>query len=171
MNSTELTFEELETILVKEVDTHHRLFRTATQVNEALKQSDLSAIQERSSYLDSLVALIERLELQRSECCALLSRKCGIDRARIKLGALIEKAPPRFREKLSSLHGALKQIINRISTVNVSNSVLLEEGLELVRGRMSLIANPSERFTQYRQGGRMNTASSTSLHPFINQTV
>jgi DNA repair exonuclease SbcCD ATPase subunit len=170
MNSTELAFEELETILAKECEAHKQMFRAATQVNSAIKESDLSTLQERSSYLDCQVAAVERLEQQRGECCALLSRTLGIERTIVKLATLIEKAPERFREKLSVLHGTLRQTINRISAINVSNSVLLEEGLELVRGRMSLIANPSERFTQYRQGGRMKSSSSC-MHPFINQTV
>lgn len=170
MNSTELAFEELETILTRECEAHEGLFRAASEVNKAIRESDLGALQERSSRLDGQVVAIERLEERRGECCAVLSKNLDIDRSPVKLATLCEKAPQHFRDRLSKLHVALKQIVARIATINVSNTVLLEEGLELVRGRMSLFANPSNRFAQYRNGGRMRT-SSAPLHPFINQTI
>jgi DNA repair exonuclease SbcCD ATPase subunit len=170
MTSTELAFEELETILSKEFDAHEQLFSAAAQMNNAIKESDLPTLQKRSSLLDSRVLMIEQLEQQRGDCCTVLSRSLGINRVTVKLATVIEKAPPRFRGKLASLHTALKNIINKISSINVSNRVLLEEGLELVRGRLALIANPGDRFAQYRQGGRLSAAAAP-LHPFINRTV
>jgi flagellar biosynthesis/type III secretory pathway chaperone len=170
MNSIETNFEELTTILSKECQAHEHLLDAATGVNEAIKESDVPTLQMRSAHLDGQVSAIEQIEKLRGECCVTLSRELGIERTTVKLASLIEKAPARFREKLATLHRALKEIINKISTVNVSNRVLLEEGLELVRGRLSLIANPVDRFAQYRQGGRLKS-SSMPLHPFINQTV
>lgn len=170
MNSVELNYEELSSILGRECDAHEQLLRAACQVNEAIKGSDITALQARSASLDNQIALIEQIEMQRSDCCGALSRALGIERASVKLAMLIEKAPLRFREKLAAMHRTLKEVLSRISTVTVSNRVLLEEGLELVRGRLSLIANPTDRFSQYRQGGRLKTTA-TPLHPFINQTV
>jgi hypothetical protein len=170
MKSTDLAFEELEKILGKEFEAHEQLLTAATQVNSAIKGSDLATLQNRTSHLDTKVALIEQLEEQRADCCRALSRSLGIDRTPVRLKALIEKAPPRFRDTLSRLHASLKSVLEKVSNINVSNRVLLEEGLEIVRGRFSLIATPDERFTQYRQGGRVS-GSSAMLHPFINQTV
>ena len=170
MNSLELHFEELADILNKECDAHERLLEAATQVNEAIKKSDISSLQARNASLDNQIALIERIEKQRGECCGALSHALGIERAPVKLATLIEHAPERFRETLAALHRTLRDLLSTISAVTVSNRVLLEEGLELIRGRLSLIANPVERFAQYRMGGRLKTAS-TPAHPFINQTV
>jgi DNA repair exonuclease SbcCD ATPase subunit len=170
MNSIEGNFEELTAILSNEYKAHEQLLEAASQMNDAIKESDITQLQKRSSYLDNQVAMIEQLEQQRNDCCKTLSRALGIERASVKLATLISNAPEQCREKLSSLHDALKKIITTISTVNVSNRVLLEEGLELVRNRLALIANPIDRFTQYRQGGRIKQAHA-SLHPFINQTV
>ena len=170
MNSIEMKYEELESILGKEFEAHEQLLSAATQVNDAIKASDIPALQKRSSHLDNQISTIEQIERLRGDCCDTLSRALGIERASVKLATLIEKAPARFREKLSSLHQALKKLIGNVSTINVSNRVLLEEGLELVRGRIAIIANPVDRFAQYRQGGVLKPAN-TQLHPFINQTV
>jgi hypothetical protein len=170
MNSIEMNYEELESILGREFEAHGQLLSATTQVNEAIKGNDIPALQNRSSHLDSQISMIEQIEQLRGDCCNSLSRALGIERAPVKLATLIEKAPARFREKLSSLHRALKKLMGDISIINVSNRVLLEEGLELVRGRVAIIANPIDRFTQYRQGGRLKPAN-TQLHPFINQTA
>jgi DNA repair exonuclease SbcCD ATPase subunit len=170
MNSIEMNYEELASILGKEFEAHEQLLSAATQVNDAIKGSDIPTLQKHSSHLDNQVIMIEQIEQVRGECCKTLSRAIGIERTSVKLATLIEKAPARFREKLSSLHRALKELIGNISRINVSNRVLLEEGLELVRGRIAIIANPTDRFAQYRQGGRLKSAN-TQLHPFINQTV
>ncbi|MBN2038265.1 MAG: flagellar export chaperone FlgN [Chitinispirillaceae bacterium] len=170
MNSTDCAYEELEAILTRECDAHEQLLTAATKVNSAIKESDLATLQNHTSHLDAKVAQIEQIELQRTDCCKALSRSLGIDRTPVRLTALIEKAPPRFRDTLSRLHRSLRSVLEKISNINVSNRVLLEEGLELVRGRFSLIATHQERFTQYRQGGRIS-GSKTMLHPFINQTI
>lgn len=170
MNSIEMNYEELESILGKEFEAHKQLLSAATQVNDAIKESDISTLQKRSCHLDNQVSMIEQIEQLRRDCCNALSRALGIERTSVKLATLIEKAPARFREKLSSVHHALKKLIGNIATINVSNRVLLEEGLELVRGRIAIIANPTDRFAQYRQGGRLKSGN-TQLHPFINQTV
>jgi DNA repair exonuclease SbcCD ATPase subunit len=170
LNSIEMNYKELESILGREFEAHGQLLSATTQVNEAIKGNDIPALQNRSSHLDSQISMIEQIEQLRGDCCNSLSRALGIERAPVKLATLIEKAPARFREKLSSLHRALKKLMGDISIINVSNRVLLEEGLELVRGRVAIIANPIDRFTQYRQGGRLKPAN-TQLHPFINQTA
>jgi DNA repair exonuclease SbcCD ATPase subunit len=170
MNSIEMNYEELASILDKEFDAHEQLLSAASQVNDEIKGRDIATLKKRSSHLDNQVTMIEQIEQLRSDCCNALSRALGIERTSVKLATLIEKAPARLREKLSSLHRALKELIGTISTVNVSNRVLLEEGLELIHGRIAIIANPVERFAQYRQGGRLRSANA-QLHPFINQTV
>jgi hypothetical protein len=170
MNSIEMNYEELASILDKEFEAHEQLLSAATQVNDAIKGSDIATLQKRSSYLDKQVTMIEQIEQLRSDCCNALSRALGIERASVKLAALIEKAPARLHEKLSSLHRALKKLIGAISTINVSNRVLLEEGLELIHGRITIIANPADRFAQYRPSGRIRSTNA-QLHPFINQTV
>jgi hypothetical protein len=170
MNASALTFEELENVLAKECEAHEQMLQAAQAVNAAIRQSDLETLQKNTAYLDGRICLVEQLEERRKDCCGALARSLGIGRASLKLSALIEKAPAAAAGKLAGLHTSLRGLLEKIAKVTVSNRILINEGLELVRGRLNLAAQSAGRFDHYGQRGSRATARAP-LHPFINRTV
>jgi phage I-like protein len=159
MNTTNASFEELETILSREYDAHAELLDAAMQVNAAVKESDLETLRLRTAHLDEKVSKIAEIEEQRTACCGTA-----------RLAAIIGQAPPYLREKLYNLQTSLKAMLHKISRVNVANRVLIEEGLQLVQGTLALTMQPGVRFAHYRERGNRATAA-LPFHPFINRTV
>jgi hypothetical protein len=171
MNPSNGSFQELEAILAKEYEAHEQLLTAVASVNSAIKGSDLAALQGHTGRLDEQIFQIGRLEEQRQECCSALARTLGLAaQGTVKLAALVEKAPEALREKLAALHGLLKKAVATISRINISNRILLEEGLQLVRGRITVMTQPSEQFAQYRSRG--NRAAAALPHrSLINRTI
>ena len=171
MNPTDVSFQELETILAKECEAHEQLLSAATSVNSAMKESDLATLQRHTADLDEQVFQIGKLEEQRESLCSTLTRALGFTAQRtIKLAAIIEKAPAAIREKLVSLHALLKSALTKISYINISNRILLEEGLRLVHGQLQLMTRSGVQFEHYHARGNRATAA-LPYHPFINRTV
>ena len=170
MNSTEMNFEELADILAKECEVHEHVLQASRLVNSAIKESDLDTLQKHTAYLDSQVFQVGQLEERRKDCCGALARALGIGRPQVRLAALIEKAPAAIAGRLAGLHGSLRGALDKIFQMNVSNRVLLEEGLQLVRGRLELVVQSAGHFGGYGQRGGRAT-SKLPLHPFINRTA
>ncbi|MCU0608634.1 MAG: flagellar protein FlgN [Chitinispirillaceae bacterium] len=170
MNPTTAGFGELETILERETEAHEQMFNAAIQVNSAIKQKDLPAIQKQTASLDEHVVQIEKLEERRKECCASLSGGLGLNRESVRLATLIGKAPQACRDKLAQLQASLKSAVERIAKITVSNRILIEEGLLLVQGQFGIIMQSGSPFTNYRQYGN-KAMSSLPCQSIINRTI
>lgn len=170
MNDSNTVFEELQAILSREYEAHEHLLSAATEVNSAIKKNDLAALRKFTSNLDEKVFQIERIEERRQECCGALSRTIGFPAGNVKLAAIIEKAPPLLKEKLTQLQAALKNALAKIAQLMVSNRILIEEGLAMVQGRFAIIMQSGARFAHYqRKGGR--AAARLPCNPLFNRTV
>jgi hypothetical protein len=170
MNDHDTGFQELATILSKEFEAHEKLLSAATGINAAIRKSDLDTMQKRTSDLDEEVFQIQLIEEKRMECCSRLSRSIGIPGEKVRLGAIIEKAPPTFREKLGTLQTALKNALAKIARVTVSNRILIEEGLATVKGHFAIIMRSGSKFAHYQQkGGRVMAA--LPCNPLFNRTI
>jgi hypothetical protein len=171
MNSTNEAFANLESILTKEYEAHEQLLGVAACVNTAIKESDLPTLMTHTSRLDEQVSHVGRIEEQRQECCSALARMLGLAaQSTTRLVALIDRAPETIREKLCALYEKLKNALAKISSINVSNRILLEEGLRLVRGRIAYSTDPGSRFVQYMPGGNRREPQ-MRRHSLINQTI
>jgi hypothetical protein len=170
MNAVEMNYKELETILAKECEAHEQMFQATQAVNNAIRESDLPTLQKHTAYLDGKVCQVEQLEERRRDCCGALARGLGLGRMPVRLAALIEKAPAAIAGKLAGLHASLRNALEKIAKANVSNRILIEEGLQLVRGRLDLVAQAAGRFDHYGQRGGRESAE-LPLHPFINRTI
>jgi hypothetical protein len=170
MNTTDTVFEELETILAKEYEAHEHLLSAATEVNAAIKKNDLTTLQTNTSNLDEQVFQIEQIEEKRMACCGKLSCSIGISSEPVRLAAIIEKAPPLFREKLSLLQTALKNAVAKIAHITIANRILIEEGLTMVQGQFAIIMQSGIRFAHYEHKGGRATAA-LPYNPLFNRTV
>jgi hypothetical protein len=172
MNPTEASFEKLTSILEREYDAHEQLLGAAEGMGGAVKKSDLATLRKNTAEIDEQVSAIEALEGERLACCNELSTELGIrGNGPVRLGALIDRAPARQREKLAFLRASLRQTLRRISRNTVANRVLIEEGLLFVKGRIALVMQSGgARFAHYRAGGA-RAAAALPFHPFVNKTA
>jgi hypothetical protein len=170
MNDTDTAFEELETILAKEYEAHEKMLSAATEVNVAIKKNDLATLQKNTSNLDEQVFQIEQIEEKRLACCSRLSLSIGTGSEPVRLAAIIEKAPPLFREKLGQLQTALKNAIAKIAQITIANRILIEEGLTMVQGQFAIIMQSGMRFAHYEHKGGRATAA-LPYNPLFNRTI
>jgi hypothetical protein len=170
VNDNDTIFEELETILSKEYEAHEQLLCAATEVNAAIKKNDLTVLQKHTSILDEQVLQVELIEEKRRECCGKLSHAIGISIEKVRLGTIIEKAPPSFREKLAQLHASLKNTVAKIAKITLSNRIMIEEGLAMVQGQFAIIMQAGTKFAHYQnKGGR--AAAAFPYNPLYNRTI
>jgi hypothetical protein len=170
MNSVDSIFEELESILANEYTMHEHLFNAATEVNAAIIKNDLNALQQQNAALDEQVFQIGQLEERRMECCARLSHAIGLSGERVRLAAIIEKAPPFIREKLGMLHKALKNAIAGIRRITTTNRTMIEKGLAMVQGQFAIIMQSGSKFANYQHTGGRATAT-VPYNPLFNRTI
>lgn len=170
MNDSDTAFEELEAILTREYEVHERVLLAATGVNAAIKKNDLLTLQKQTSNLDEQVFQIEQIEEKRIECCGRLSRSIGIQGENIRLAAIIEKAPPLFRQKLRQLQAALKSALAKIARITIANRILIEKGLSMVQGQFAIIMQAGTRFAHYEHKGG-HAVATLPYNPLYNRTV
>lgn len=170
MNDNTMVFEELQTILSKEHEAHEQILCAATEVNNAIKKNDLMTLQKHTSSLDEQVIQVEQIEEKRMECCNRLSKTIGMPGKEVRLAAIIEKAPPLIREKLTRLHAALKNAIAKIAKITIANRIMIEEGLAMVQGQFAIIMQAGKKFSHYQnKGGR--ASARVPYNPLINRTI
>ncbi len=165
----EKSLQELEHILSREVEIHSSMVQTAEAFNKAIKENDLSALQQHSSEQEKQIYQIEKLEEQRIECVKTISSSLGLPAAVSKLHQIMEKLPEQWRQKFSSIHASLKQKINDLSKLNASNQILIEETIGFIGNTFSFLQQANGKFVQYGIKGR--TAGTPSTSTLINKTA
>jgi flagellar biosynthesis/type III secretory pathway chaperone len=165
----EKSLQELEHILSREVEIHSSMVETAEAFNKAIKENDLTALQQHSSEQEKQIYQIEKLEEQRVECFKTISSFLGLPAAVSKLHQIIEKLPEQWRQKFSSIHTSLKQKINDLSKLNTSNQILIEEAIGFIGNTFSFLQQANGKFAQYGIKGR--TAGTPSTSTLINKTA
>lgn len=162
----EKTFEELKSVLDGELEIHTLLVNTAEAFNKAIRENDLEAMQRHTAFHDEKIIMIEKLEEKRIACCKEISQSVGIFSQQLKLASIIEKAPNQMRESLSRVQTALKEKLNYLSNINISNRILLEEALGMIDATFSMFRQSTKKLSPYGVGGK-TTASSG--HILINR--
>ncbi|MBN1756941.1 MAG: flagellar export chaperone FlgN [Chitinispirillaceae bacterium] len=149
------TLEQLEQVLASELNVHEEFLVSARQFNKAIREQDLDAIDRERAVHDATVCRIEKLEVERMSYCRVLAQSLGIKRDPVKLGMLLEKIPPQWRDRLSMLQEALKKTISELSKISTSNRILLEEGLRVVHATCSFVRQSAgSRYAPYGKHGR-----------------
>lgn len=166
----ETLLEKLEKILKSELDEHITFLDTARAFNHAIKEEDLGKIEQQRLVQDETVCRIEKLEDQRMECCTELAQSLGIGSRPFRLAQLLEKLPEHWRSRLEDIRRTLRNKVNELSKMNISNRILLEEGLRMVEHTFSSIRKcGSSRYAAYGQRGQVT--GGTGPRTIFNQTV
>lgn len=165
----EKLLEKLELILKSECDLHEELLGTANLFNDAIKKNDLAAIQKFTTQHDEQVYQIAKLEEQRIECATNLARELSLSVETPKMAAVLEKVPPEWHQRLSTVQSKLKEQISELTRINTSNRILLEESLHFINSNIVMFQKSSIRNNNYGDNGKhANISAGRNL---INRVV
>ena len=151
----ENNLHELESILKQELDIHNDLYETALLFNGAIKKNNIDLMQQHTIEQDEKICLIERLEETRKNCCMALSNSFDPPIKVFKLSAFIDSISPEWKEKLSHLHISLKSTINRLTKINTSNRILLEEANTIINKTFDMIRYSQDHLQSYSSQGKI----------------
>ncbi len=165
MNST---YEELVRILSCELELHNNLVETANVFNKSIREDNLPQIQNYTVKHDELICQLEKLEEKRIELSGIIANKIGIKKREPRLSLLIESAPYDLRSTLSNVHCKLKEKIDELSKITVSNRILLENALTVINSTISIYQQSQKKFEPY---GIRKKGKAFQSYSLINRTV
>ena len=118
--------EQLEQLLQSQLDVHNDFLASSREFNCAIKEQNITKIDQHRAIHDETICRIEKLEEQRIACCSLLARSLGIVKAPLRLSMVLEKVPLRWRERLCGIQLALKDKIREfgVKKIGLFGSVL-----------------------------------------------
>jgi hypothetical protein len=161
--------EKLETVLQSEVDMHATMIVSSQEFNAALRSGDLAIIDRQRIVQDEAICKIEHLETQRMDCCTAAAEVLGIIKKPLRLTQLLDKIPNDWRTRLEKVHSALKGKINELTAINISNRILLEEGLKMLGNTFSIVRQAGKKYAGYGNQGQVT--ASPPFRSIINRTV
>jgi flagellar biosynthesis/type III secretory pathway chaperone len=100
---------------------------------KAILYNDLQALSETVDYLNSLLEMMNQVEMERSRELAQL---LGMPRRRgqtVTLSALLEKLPENERPALEKLGGEIRRQIERVQEANRLNKFLIQKSRSFIR--------------------------------------
>lgn len=145
---------QLASLLECELNEHRVLTETARKMNEALHKRDVGAVRTHSSRYDECTCRIEEMEEKRLEICDALTKLLGHENRHLTLPSIIDRIPTEFRSELTGLRTALKAEIAKLTKLNMSNQVFLEESLITVAQTVKILAAGRAKTVGYKQGGK-----------------
>jgi flagellar biosynthesis/type III secretory pathway chaperone len=151
----EALFLELETTLNEELGLYRRLLVAASAMNEALKCESVDNVRKNSKEYDDVTVAIEALEEKRLSQSDVIARHYGLHN-HVNLLRITEVAPAADKSRLLALRNELRTAIMELQKKNISNRVLLTEGLGVIAKTLALVATASEKISGYKQKGNKN---------------
>ncbi|MBD3346243.1 MAG: hypothetical protein GF401_14395 [Chitinivibrionales bacterium] len=149
--------KELLTILKQENEIHDRLIECAQIMNKALKENDTNKIQQTSMKYDELTCNIESVEEKRLEICDSIGKKTKMKSRHLNLTSITEALPPEDTGPLGEVRQDLKKKITKLTKINTSNQVLLENALANIAKAVELIACEKKKYSGYKQYGKKDS--------------
>jgi flagellar biosynthesis/type III secretory pathway chaperone len=147
--------QELESILKSELELHDALCETARLFNDAIRSNDLALMQKHILEQDEKICKIEHLEESRITCCSELSKNIVSPAKDAKMSAIIDAISPDWKKRLSPLQSSLKSVINKLSKINTSNRILLEEANTIINKTFDMIRHSQDHLQSYSAQGKI----------------
>ncbi|MDD5673486.1 MAG: flagellar protein FlgN [Chitinivibrionales bacterium] len=147
--------EKLIALLTQLYAVHNQLLEIGTAMNCAIKARNLPEIQRMLHHFDTAAGKVQELEEERLACCDTLAASIGGGlRRHLTLTALLDLLPQgQARTRLADLRRDLKAAINALTKINVSNRILLNEGIQYIGMTVALASHLHIKFTNYKTGG------------------
>ena len=152
----EKQFDELKTILADELTIHNEVVKTASELNNAIKEKKVDSVQMLTARYDTYIGQIEMLEVRRLELCDAIARALKPQNHHMNLQNLIAIMPEDLQEAFSELRKSLKSKIDELVRINTSNQLLLNESLEVIKKNFDLVSQFQNKFAGYKQSGTMD---------------
>lgn len=152
----EKQFDELKSILADELTIHNEVVKTASEMNDAIKEKKVDSVQMFAARYDTYIGQIETLEVRRLELCDAIARALKPQSHHMNLQNLITIMPKELQESFSELRTSLKSKIDELVRINTSNQLLLNESLEVIKKNFDLVSQFQNKFAGYKQSGTMD---------------
>ncbi len=158
------SFNELITVLTKEIELHTTLIDAAFAMNAAITTRSLEDIRRAGKCYDQCTCRIQELEEKRLALSDAICDRKGKETGHMSLLQVIERAPQEYRQRISTLRASLKDSIGKLSKINYSNQALLTESLKTIAKMFDYIAlQGKQNASGYKRrgakdGGRATTA-------------
>ncbi len=165
---TKTPFDEISSILIHESDIHHQLITSAESMNSCLRSGNHDALGSATLVYDDLICRLEKVEERRIELCSKISTTNSLNSG-AKLSTLLQFASDETRTVLEKISFDLKELVRKLSAINESNRVLLEESLNALGASLDMIKESSQQYKGYRhRGDRKDCTSGITI---FNQVI
>jgi hypothetical protein len=165
----EKLLEKLETVLQSEVNVHTTMIDSSKKINMALRTGDIETVDRQRIAHDEAVCRIEHLETERVDCCTTAADVLGIVKKPLRLSMLFEKIPEEWKWRLEKVQCTLKTRIKELIKLNISNRILLEEGLNVIGNTFSMFQKAGKKYAGYGKLGQ--TMAPSAPRSIINRIV
>lgn len=161
--------EKLDLILNKEEESHLSLLKLAKELNKALRENNIEEIDRLRKLYDESVYHIEKLEEQRVSYCATLKELLGIKTTHLNISTLINFIPEKWKQKLSHFQNRMKKILEELSSITISNKILIEESIKVMNSSILNIYKFKSKYSCYKRSGKQE--KNYSFNGILNKTV
>jgi hypothetical protein len=145
--------EELYEVLSRQARTQEDLLSTAGSMAESIRGRDIEGIQRLTAVYDDQIGAAEMLEEKRLSLCERIGR-IVLPGGAASLGEIARKAGSPWTERLLAIRESLKKTMGRLSRLNHSNRIMLEEALHGLGRSMELMFEAPQKQGMYQKGGR-----------------
>jgi len=148
---------ELQSILEKQLGLHNDLIKIAENMNNAIKENDISKIHTLTSQFDEYVVQIEELENIRLELCDKIAEVSKSESKHLNLQQIIQLLPKKSAGPFMQIKIELKKKMFVLNKINSSNQILLNESLLLIKKEFEFMTQVQNRLSGYGQNGKIET--------------
>ncbi|MDG5814505.1 flagellar export chaperone FlgN [Chitinispirillales bacterium ANBcel5] len=161
-------FKQLTELLSQELELYTKLIKSATCINQSIKEDSIELLNDSSKAYDEQIWLVDKLEEKRIDICNTLCNKLNLPHS-VRLSKLLQFAPTQFCSNLEKVSAELKESAKKLSEINTSNRILLEESLVIMNNSFDLIKQSTRCANGYKKRGKQNY-SPTGV-AVINQVI
>lgn len=143
--------EKIIDILKDQVALQEETNKSLTLLNCAIKDRQTGIIMDTIHTQDILTEKMAVLEKERLRLVASLD---GIENPQVPLTSILPSIPKKYHKALLQLREMLKDILKKNTSINVSNEVLLKEGLVDFKKGVEIIAGTQKKPAGYGYQGK-----------------
>lgn len=148
-------FEDLVTLLQKEVGLYGRLLDLMTQERSAVLSKDMDLLRDNTEDKTSLLLKIRDVEGERQTMVQDLAESLGRSATGLRLRDLSRAAQEPYASQLEACRTHLSGLAKSISEAGARNVKLINHSLDLVRNSFSFLRQLTSPDTVYQHTGRM----------------
>lgn len=161
-------FDEIISILGQELDIHNLLIKSAEKINDCVRRGDHETLSSATVAYDEQICRLEKVEEHRIECCLKACKEHNLNTT-AKISSLLQFATEQSAKHLENIAFQLKEKVKKLSAVNESNKILLQESLNVLGASFEMIKESSQQFKGYRHRGDQKPC--TSGITIFNQVI